>query len=115
MSNAPIMEWIACYDEKIKTGLPVLIVNFPLDGGKNFCYRSRTSFNAFFFNHKKKRFLDKKGGMRYRSADDWEYKNHANGKYPIWKDVPVQSCGSIYEFFDKIGYDYKKGRYTHDR
>jgi hypothetical protein len=108
--NNPMMKYITCHNDKEY----IVVYAFPLDAGKNFCYRSRGSFNAFFYNHKKKRFRDKNRDLRYYAEDEWSYKNSITGKWAYMQDVPVVDCTSIYDFFEKIGYDYKKGKYTYE-
>jgi len=106
-----MIEYVSCHDGQNYIG----IYEFPLDEGKSgCCYRSRTSFNAFFYNSKKNRFIDKEQKLFYHTYSEREYTFHSKGEYQIFKNIPVQQCTGVYDFFEKIGYDYKKGRYIHD-
>lgn len=71
-----------------------------IDQGKNFCYRSRISFNSFFYG---KKMLNKKFKNIYVATciDDVTFKYYRNPK----------KIKSIWDFYLEIGFDYKSKKF----
>jgi hypothetical protein len=91
---------------------------FDLDDGKNFCYRSRTSHDAFFHSTKKR---NRKESLLYTSRHEDEHqldiahwhtmmKKYSN-LTDIYAEVPVVHVKNLWEFYKLIGYDYKTKKF----
>ena len=96
------------------------IIEFDMDSGKNFCYRGRTSYEAFA-NPLKGRYYNREAKLRYhlkRKVEfKWELRNWKrtmirNPFVPDVFDIPTVKVGSLWEFYKLIGYDYKRKRYA---
>ena len=91
-------------------------IHVDIDGGKDFCYRGRVSSDAFFNNYKKER--NKTKTRLYTRRDKWEWEmsqktfakscKRCGAEMPEVEEVTV---GSIWEFYELIGYDYKTKKY----
>jgi hypothetical protein len=81
---------------------------FPLDGGKEFCYRSRTSYNAFF-NGMKKRNYTKPRHYLYAGKDEEEFE--INKRMRLIENPEFIDVSSIWEFYKLIGFDYKNNKW----
>lgn len=77
---------------------------FPLDGGKDFCYRSRISYD--YFAHGRKRRNWKRDELLY--ACD----HHDGFRRMDDPDAEVVHVDSVWDFYKTIGYDYKKQKWT---
>lgn len=94
-------------------------VKYDLDDGKPFCYRSRTSHNAFFHNHKTNRnqtdrhlYAAKHEVEHQINLDVWaEMMREHPGLEDIYSKVPVVEVQNIWEFYELIGYDHKTKRW----
>lgn len=88
-------------------------------------YRSAISYNAFFHYWKKARNFD--GRYLYYAKPEWEFFElrrsqfkifHEMGielpKNELWAmfDPPMREHNSIWDFYDHIGYDRKRKRFT---
>lgn len=95
------------------------ILEFDVDGGKQFCYRSRVSYAAFS-NILRKRYYNKKSQLLYECRSKHEH----DIKVKIWLDmitrhpnifniynIPTVRINSLWEFYDYIRYDYKNKKY----
>ena len=82
---------------------------FDLDDGKNFCYRTRMSFNAFFHSIKDRNVSN---GFLYHT----DRKDSIEKIAKIFDDYPVNwiDCKNIWEFYQIIGYDYKTKKYLNN-
>lgn len=78
---------------------------FPLDGDKQFCYRSRVSYNAFVGGTKRRNYAPNYKNARFLYACGEEEEKL------VYSDVPIIDVGSLWEFYAAIGYDYKTKRY----
>ena len=90
----------------LKTFEHLLYIRFPLDAGKNFCYRSRMSYNAFT-------------GVKGRCYKRKETLYHCKHEYEmvgflgkIDESLPMVTANSIWEFYKLVGYDYKKKKWS---
>ena len=90
-------------------------IRFDLDDGKDFCYRSRVSHDAFFRNYKRMRnhtdkflYISKHTDEFQIDVDAWAFMMN---KHPdlsdIYNSVPVVTVKNLWEFYKLIGYDYK--------
>lgn len=84
-------------------------IMFPLDGDKEFCYRSRTSYNAFSSSSRKKR--------RNRNKDKFIYycqrfEDRAKHMIITNDSAPIKHVNNIWEFYEFIGYDYKNNKWA---
>lgn len=87
---------------------------FDLDDGKDFCYRSRMSSNAFFHG-------SKEGKPRpNRSATHLYVSDHLGETYAqkrlaedqaMFGPIPVLTPSNIWEFYQLVGYDYRKKKW----
>lgn len=101
--------------ELTRPGNHTRYIRFDLDDGKQFCYRSRVSHDAFFRNHKKKRNRNDKFGYvskrMYEFQFDVDAWTHMMKKHPdlpdIYGSVPVVTVKNLWEFYKLIGYNYK--------
>jgi hypothetical protein len=89
-------------------------IRFPVDGDKDFDYRMRTTFNAFFHGAKQRNYKPTvKKVTRLYHQQDWETKVRDNDllKEMTGKDMlekfGVTDVANIKEFFALIGYDNK--------
>jgi hypothetical protein len=94
-------------------------IRFPVDGGKDFDYRMRTAFNAFFHSAKRrnlKKIPDPTVGsvsVRLYHQQDWESKLSTNNMLKeitgrdMLEEHGVIDVANIKEFFALIGYDNK--------
>lgn len=83
-------------------------LRFDLDNGKDFCYRSRMSYNAFAYGGASKKPAKKspcwgKNGKLYRC--DHEDDPIQFGKFD--PHLPLVNLKSLWEFYEYIGYNYK--------
>ena len=100
---------------------------YPLDGGKDFCYKGRTASNSFFHGMKKRNYYfphgrRKKPKFLYHIQDMWEKNMHDDimresmSKLGITKcvhdDVPTDFADNIFEMFKMIGYDNKTKKWS---
>lgn len=93
-------------------------IKFDLDDGKNFCYRSRTSHDAFFHSTKKR---NRNGNLLYTSRhedehqmdiDHWHKTMRKHTDLPdIYTKVPVVHVKNLWEFYKLIGYDHKTKKF----
>jgi hypothetical protein len=94
---------------------------YPLDGGKDFCYKSRTASNSFFHGMKKRNYYFPNGKRKppkflYHVQDLWEKNMHddcfresmarCGGKIKF-RDVPTDFADNIFDMFKMIGWDNK--------
>jgi len=89
-------------------------IKFDLDNGKNFCYRSRVSHDAFFHSIKKR---NKNKKFLYTSKHEDEHQidinlwNKMMKQRPTLQDiyatVPVVHVQNLWEFYKLIGYNHK--------
>lgn len=96
-------------------------IRFDLDDGKDFCYRSRVSYNAFFNNYKGKK-RNRSGKYIYSSKHLEEFQIDLNvwtkmmKEHPslpdIHSSIPVVNVKNIWEFYKLIGYDYKTKKWS---
>lgn len=80
---------------------------FPLDAGKDFCYRSMVSVNAFAHGcGVRNRNFDKRHGILYVMQRLWPSEMN-------WIDQTKQTVhlGSVWEFYKAVGYDHRRNRY----
>jgi hypothetical protein len=95
-------------------------IEFDMDNGKPFCYRGRTSYEAFSTPFKK-RYVNKRGKMRYycKRKDEHDF------NVALWKktmarnpgiediyDIPTITLKTLWDFYRFIGYDYKSKTYA---
>jgi hypothetical protein len=85
-------------------------IRFPLDSGKDFDYRARMSYCYFASGLKKRNWRPshKKPEIVYSGhrEDEWKV------SYAPHNMAPVVDVGSIWEFYDLIGYNYKQQRWA---
>lgn len=94
-------------------------IEFDMDGGQMFCYRSRMSYEAFT-NVLKKRNVNKRAKLRYVCKCKVEYDNDVR----VWQgtmarnpgiadlyNIPTVKVNSLWEFYNYIGYNYKSKTY----
>lgn len=96
----------------------VKYLKFDLDDGKPFCYRSRTSSNAFFHGakeyNKSQKFLyiGKHEREHQIMIDVWKKSMAKHPELPdTYSSVPVVHIKNLWEFYNLIGYDYKRKKY----
>ena len=80
-------------------------LKFYLDGGKDFCYRSRVSFNAFAYS--KHKYNQKRNKLLY-------YCTHETDRIGLSRldiRVPVVELDTLWDFYKFIGYDYKSKKW----
>ena len=90
-------------------------IRFDLDDSKDFCYRSRVSYSAFFHSYKRMRnhtnkflYISKQVYEFQIDVDTWDYMMKKNPNLPdIYSSVPVVTVKNLWEFYKLIGYDYK--------
>ena len=90
-----------------------------MDGGKNFCYRGRTSYDAFASPSKNRSYnKEAKLGYHCKRLQDfkqemriWKRLQISNPEVPDIYDVPRIKVNSLWDFYKEIGYDYKKKRF----
>lgn len=89
----------------LKTYDHVRYIEFDLDDGRAFCYRSRVSYNAFRASAKR----------RHYNGDVMYFCEHATSpvlKYEIQHTpAPTVKVANLWEFYKLIGYDYKTKKY----
>ena len=72
---------------------------FPLDGDKDFCYRSRMSYSAFAHSIKK------------RNRKQQELLYHCDNEIfrinTIDSNLPFIECATLWDFYEAIGYEYR--------
>lgn len=86
-------------------------MQFDLDDSKEFCYRSRMSYNAFVYggiNHNKKSPCWKKIGKNYVRLYHCQ---HEDTCYIDNISLPIIKLKSIWEFYSYIGYNYKNKKW----
>lgn len=98
-------------------------IRFHLDDNKNFCYRSRTSINAFAHSMKQRNYYPnvKNAELLYH-LQQWDdlvasnelLKKALGGKETFFDKVPVIDVKNIWEFYELVGYDYKKQKWAKD-
>ena len=95
------------------------IIEFDMDGGKNFCYRGRTSYEAFATPYKKRNY-NEEAKLKYQCKRLQEFKWDLRSwqrmmiRDPSIEDIydlPRIKVKSLWDFYKEIGYDYKKKRF----
>lgn len=94
-------------------------IEFDMDGGKPFCYRGRTSYEAFSTPFKK-RYINKYGKLRYycKRKDEydaivrlWKKTMARHPDVPDIYDIPTVKLDSLWEFYNYISYNHKSKNY----
>lgn len=91
------------------------IFTFDLDDNKKFCYRSRTSFNAYFRSVKNHNW--KPDGYLYVTEHDIEYDINLKSwtkalGYNPHENIELIELPNIWEFYKAIKYNYKTKKYS---
>ena len=85
-------------------------IRFPLDSGKDFDYRARMSYTYFASGLKKRNWRpNSKNPHTVYSGNREDEWNMVVGRYAT---APMVDVGSIWEFYDLIGYNYKQQRWA---
>jgi hypothetical protein len=93
-------------------------IRFPLDGGKDFCYRSRGSINAFAHSPKGRNWRpNMRKPERLYHLQDWdEHVFRTNliiemtGRNPF-ENIPLIDVPDIWSAYKVIGWDWKAKKY----
>lgn len=82
---------------------------FDIDCGEAFNYRGRVSSSAFFHSMRKKNQNNKNlfYGRQYNGYEQKQVNEHIAHFGP----VPITKLKSIWEFYEAVGYDYRKKRW----
>lgn len=95
-------------------------IQFDLDDGKPLCYRSRMSHNAFFHGFKTQRNRNSRYLYTYKHLEEhrWTMESwkRTMSQHPEIKDiygsVPVVTVKNLWEFYELIGWDYRKKKWS---
>lgn len=98
---------------------------FDIDDGKGFCYRSRTSSNAFFHSLKQRNW---RGGKELNNYDvlyhsqslqdfQWHVEHFRSALAQVDKPLPegydtLIELPNLWEFYKAIGWDYKTKKWS---
>jgi len=91
---------------------------FPLDADTDFCYKSRSMINAFAHSTKRRNY--KPTYNKREVLYHFQYwVDHVRtlaihercGAKGVGSKVPLIELGSIKEFFEVVGYDYKRKKW----
>jgi hypothetical protein len=94
-------------------------IHFDLDDGREFCYRSRVSHDAFFHNPRTKRnrngrylYISKHQSEHQIDIDVWNASmERIPGPPDMYANVPRIRVKNLWEFYKLIGYDYKRKKW----
>jgi len=81
-------------------------IRFDLDDGKDFCYRSRTSYNYFALGIKKRNY--RPGEFQYYCKQECEMTGYFFTMDPT---LPIVDVANLWEFYKTINYDYKRQKW----
>lgn len=97
---------------------PLRRIHLDVDGGKDFCYRGRVSFDAFFSGkHKRNWRKDPRRLYHQKQKEEHEMSERifANSLRKCGaakpEAVPEFKVASVWAFYELIGYDYKRKRF----
>lgn len=85
---------------------------FDVDDGKNICYRSRVSSNAFFHSTKQRNW-GKSFIYVEKHKEEFDINLESTMRVfgeNIYKDCTV-NLNNLWEFYNAIGYNYKQKKY----
>lgn len=86
---------------------------FDIDCGEAFNYRGRVSSNAFFHGGRSKspRRNQNKTHLYYGRQYGRVEQNNVTDYISMFGPVPITRLASIWEFYDAVGYDYRRKKW----
>lgn len=110
---------IICARETLRNQkMPITIYRFELDPKGGWCYRSRTSHNAFFHSTKGRNWFPNSDWSTWEVLYSSKDQREIDFEVKILKDCGVRleinyiECESIWDFYKKIGWDYKTKKWS---
>lgn len=96
----------------LESGNHKRFICFDLDDGKSFCYRSRTSFGAFFHSPKNRNKSSKYlYSAHFKDEHDQSIIRLEKQLPNFFQDISTTEVKNIWEFYKLIGYNYKNQKW----